>query len=67
MELNPSLNCVLPGFSRRKTSGRFKCSQLNLDFDRLRYANTITPKDSDLHAKEVSKSKMDDVYFQRFV
>ena len=52
-ELNPILNAVLAGFARRKRSGRFKCGQLNLDFDRLRYANTSTPKDSDLAAKEV--------------
>ena len=60
LELNPILNSVLAGFSRRKTYGRFKCGQLNLDFDRLRYANTITPKDSDLHAKEVTQNKQSD-------
>ena len=57
LELNPILNSVLAGFSRRKTYGRFKCGQLNLDFDRLRYANTITPKDSDLLAKEVTQNQ----------
>ena len=57
MELNPILNSVLAAFSRRKTYGRYKCGQLNLDFDRLRYANTITPKDSDLQAKEVTQNQ----------
>ena len=57
MELNPMLNGALPGFSRRKTHGRFKCGQLNLDFDRLRFTNTITPKDSDLQAKEVTQNQ----------
>ena len=56
MELNPILNSVLAGFYRRKTYGRFKYGQLNLHFDRMRYANTITPKDSDLHAKEVTQT-----------
>ena len=54
LELNPILNGVLAGFTRRKKYGRFKCGQLNLDFDRLRFASTITPKDSDLCAKEVT-------------
>ena len=54
-ELNQTLNGVLAGFSRRKQYGRFKCGQLNLDFDRLRFASTITPKDSDLYASEVVK------------
>lgn len=55
-ELNPTVNAVLDGFARRKRFGRFKCGQLNLEFDRLRYANTITPKDSDLAAKEVTQT-----------
>ena len=55
-ELNPTLNAVLAGFARRKRFGRFKCGQLNLEFDRLRYANTSTPKDSDLEAKEVTQT-----------
>lgn len=60
LELNPILNGVLAGFSRKKKYGRFKCGQLNLDFDRLRYASTITPKDSDLFATEVTKRKESD-------
>ena len=52
-ELNPMLNSVLAGFGRRKRSGRFKCGQLNLHFDRIRYANTTTPKDKDMMAKDV--------------
>ena len=54
--LNPVLNGVLAGFTRRKTYGRFKCGQLNLDFDRLRYANTVTEKDNDLQAVEVVRN-----------
>ena len=56
-ELNPISNGVLAGFARRQRFGRFKCGQLSLDFDRLRYANTITPNDSNLAAKEVSRTK----------
>ena len=58
-ELNPILNGVLAGFARRKKYGRFKCGQLNLDFDRLRYANTITPKDSDTATMEKSRKEKD--------
>ena len=54
-ELNPILNGVLDAFSRRKRFGRFKCGQLNLEFDRLRHANTITPKDNDLEAKDMKQ------------
>ena len=56
-ELNPILNGVLAGFARRQRFGRFKCGQLRLDFDRLRYANKITPNDSNLVSKEVSHTK----------
>ena len=54
-ELNPMLNAVLAVFSRRKRVGKFKDGQHNLDFDRLRFAHTATPRDSDLLAKEVEK------------
>ena len=47
VEINPTLNAVLAGFARRKRSGRFKDGQLNLEFDRLRYASTVSPKDGD--------------------
>ena len=60
MELSPILNGVLAGFSRRKKYGRFKCGQLNLVFDRLIFASTITPKDSDLFATEVTKRQATD-------
>ena len=53
VEINPTLNAVLAGFARRKRSGRFNDGQLNLEFDRLRYASTVSAKDSDLQAKEV--------------
>ena len=54
-ELNPTLNAVLAGFSRRKRVGKFKDGQHNLDFDRLRFAHTATPRDNDLLAKKVEK------------
>ena len=47
VEMNPTLNAVLAGFARRKRSGRFKDGQLNLEFDRLRYTSTVSPKDGD--------------------
>lgn len=56
-ELNPILNGVLAGFARRKRHGRFKHGPLNLEFDRLRYANTATPKDSDLATLMASQKK----------
>ena len=55
--LNPTLNGVLAGFARRKRHGRFKQGQLNLEFDRLRYASTATPKDSDASARDASQEK----------
>ena len=54
-ELNPILNSVLVGFGRRRRYGRFKCGQLNLQFDRLRFADTKTPKDDDRKAKDVGE------------
>ena len=54
-ELNPILNSVLAGFGRRKRQGRFKCGQLNLHFDRLRFAETATPEDNDMMAKDLTK------------
>ena len=53
--LNPMLNAVLAGFSRRKRVGKFTDGQHNLDFDRLRFAHTATARDNDLSAKEVEK------------
>ena len=74
-ELNPLLNSVLAGFGRRKRYGRFKCGQLNLHFDQLRFAGTTTPSDEDLKATDVlsqgkQKTKETDSlslcrYFQR--
>ena len=61
-ELNPILNSVLAGFGRRKRYGRFKCGQLNLHFDRLRFAETATENDNDekskrSHSKSSGKAK----------
>ena len=55
-ELNPILNSVLAGFGRRRRYGRFKCGQLNLQFDQLRFANTKTPKDDDRKAKDIAEN-----------
>ena len=54
-ELNPILNSVLAGFGRRRRYGRFKCGELNLQFDQLRFANTKTEKDDDLMVKDLEK------------
>ena len=54
-ELNPILNSVVAGFGRRRRQGRFKCGQLNIHFDRLRFAETATEKDHDYKAKDLAK------------
>ena len=46
-ELNPILSSVVAGFARRRRQGRFKYGQLNIHFDRLRFADTATEKDHD--------------------
>ena len=51
-ELNPIMNSVLAGFGRRRRHGRFKCGQLNMHFDQLRFADTKTPKDDDQKVKD---------------
>ena len=55
-ELNPILNSVLAGFGRRRRYGKFKCGQLNLQFDQLRFANTKTPEDDDRKAKDIAEN-----------
>ena len=67
VEINPTLNAVLAGFARRKRSGRFKDGQLNLEFDRLRYASTVSPKDGDLQVPEQPKrwKQQECKFFQR--
>ena len=52
-ELNPILNSVLAGFGRRRRHGRFKCGQLNMHFDQLRFADTKTQKDDDRKVKDL--------------
>ena len=65
-ELNPILNLVLVGFGRRRRYGRFKCGQLNLQFDQLRFADTKTPKDDDRKAKDIGeKSYSEDSRFEQ--
>ena len=53
--INPIFNGVLAGFNRRRRHGRFKFGHYNLELDRLRYAFTATPRDSDLAAADVTK------------
>ena len=67
VEINPTLNAVLAGFARRKRSGRFKDGQLNLEFDRLRYASTVSPKDGDQQVTEKPKGgiQQECKFFQR--
>ena len=55
--LNPVLNGVLAGFNRRRRYHRFKIGHHTLELDRLRFATTASPLDSDLLAKEVVKDK----------
>ena len=57
VELNPVLNGVLAGFNRRRRHNRFKYGHCNLELDRLRFASTASPKDSDLCASEVVSHK----------
>ena len=54
-ELNPILSSVVAGFARRRRQGRFKYGQLNIHFDRLRFADTATEKDHDYKAKDLEK------------
>ena len=57
LQLNPALNGVLAGFNRRRRFGRFKWGQQTLEFDRLRFGQTASEKDSDLFATEVVREK----------
>ena len=52
--MNPILNGVLAGFSRRRYN-RFKFGHHTLELDRLRFGRTAREKDSDLHATEVNE------------
>ena len=54
LELNPILNGVLAGFNRRRRYQRFKFGHHTLELDRLRFGHTVSEKDSDLHATEIS-------------
>ena len=45
--LNPILHSVAAGFGRRKIYKRFKYGQLNMHFDRLRFAETATLENND--------------------
>ena len=58
-ELNPILHSVLAGFGRRRRCGRFKSGQLNIHFDRLRFADTTTENDSDQKVKDFAKKAKD--------
>ena len=53
LELNPILNGVVAGFNRRRRYNRFKYGHQTMELDKLRFAHTISEKDSDLHATEV--------------
>ena len=55
--LNPVLNGVLAGFNRRRRYSRFKYGHHTLELDRLRFAHTVSEKDSDLFATEVKKNR----------
>ena len=60
--LNPALNSVATGFWRQKIYKRTKYGQLNMHFDRLRFAETETLEDNDdkvkeAKVKEVKESK----------
>ena len=57
VELNRVLKGVLAGFNRRRRYRRFKYGHCNLELDRLRFASTASPKDSDLFASEVVSHK----------
>ena len=57
LQVNPTLNGVLAGFNRRRRFGRFKWGQQTLEFDRLRFGQTASDKDSDLFATEVMDRK----------
>ena len=57
LQLNPVLNGMLAGFNRRRRYKRFKYGHCNMELDRLRFADTATPKDSDLLASEVTANK----------
>ena len=57
LQVNPTLNGVLAGFNRRRRFGRFKWGQQTLEFDRIRFGQTATEKDSDLFATEVLERK----------
>ena len=59
--LNPVLNGVLAGFNRRRRFQRFKFAHHTLELDRLRYATTTGPLDSDLLASELTKLTKDRV------
>ena len=56
-QLNPVMNGVLAAFNRRRRFNRFKYGNVNLEFDRLRFANTATESDGDHHATEVKGNK----------
>ena len=53
--MNPILNSVLAGFGRRRRYDRFKCGQLNLHFNMLRFVITENDKDDDLKFKHFEK------------
>ena len=52
-ELNSILNGVLAGFNRRRRHHRFKYAHQNLAIDRLRFADTTSPLDSDFQASDI--------------
>ena len=56
-KINPIYNGVLAGFNRRRRLQRFKRGHYNLELDLLRYAETASPLDSDLVAKDVKDVK----------
>ena len=58
MQLNPILNGVLAGFNRRKRHGRFKWGNQTLEFDRMRFAETVSEMDSDFKATDIHKKKI---------
>ena len=55
--MNPTLDGILAGFNRRRRFERFKWGQQTLEFDRLRFGQTASDKDSDLFATEFMDRK----------
>ena len=49
--LNPTVQAVLAGFSRRKNLGRFKVGQQSVALDRLRFSHLVSAGDNDTESR----------------